>query len=238
MKKIIIAIVAILCIGVGFALLITKTVKFPSKEQPTDPIEAVTTTAAADVDATALTDESGSTVEGQSEAENGSDKDGETTKKDRTTKKSETTKKERTTKPVTTRSPDATTRKGAYHYAQSPGDLTSTTLADTSTFFTVPTTAALSAKDHPYTFASEADFNRNFASYGSDFGDITPDQYLTYANSLILSTTPYVEKKYAGNITHFYNPPTGEYASVSDDGHIIMYNRPKDPDKFWANIGS
>jgi pyocin large subunit-like protein len=81
-----------------------------------------------------------------------------------------------------------------------------------------------------YTFRSEEQYQAHFEKHAEEFGDITKDEYLIMANSLILDETGEVMTKLEkeDNDTVYYKVETNEFLILSTDGYIRTYFRPDD----------
>ena len=256
MKKWIPFVIAVLFIGSGSWLLISKTVLIPGRNnvqtpgdivtpgdvitpadvQTPDEIETPDSITQAGKDTTAASTAAAQTTAASEGASTTKAEPSTTVAEESTTKRQSligkpttttttaaavTTAKDTSEKPVTEPSSTArgqtTTRKSA-----SSGGGSSDTSKQTVTLSNDP-------KKHPYKFASQALLDEQYSLHAKEFGNPTKDQYLTYCNSLLLSTSTKIQKWAQGGKFLFYHPPTKEYAEVNSSGYITTYNSSEPP---------
>lgn len=81
-----------------------------------------------------------------------------------------------------------------------------------------------------YNFRSEDQYQSHYEKHGEEFGDISKEEYLIMANSLIQDETGEVMTKLEkeDNDTIYYKVETNEFLVLSTDGYIRTYFRPDD----------
>ena len=85
-----------------------------------------------------------------------------------------------------------------------------------------------------YTFRSEKLFDEHFQKHGSEFGDITKEEYLEMANALIASTSDKVLHKTASDgDSLFFDSENGYFLVISEDGYIRTFFIPSSGINYW-----
>ena len=114
-----------------------------------------------------------------------------------------------------------------------------TAIAALPLVITTSTSGAISYYAHLNTSGSGSESGSNFRNqdlldfhydkHGSEFGNISKEQYLQGANELINSTSDDIlTKTRANGDIIYYNPRTNEFAVRSADGYIRTYFKPSD----------
>lgn len=92
------------------------------------------------------------------------------------------------------------------------------------------TDSALPASEQTYQFASQQKFDQHYKKHGSEFGNISQDEYLQKANDLINSQAPTLKTKQekTDGDTCFYDTATNEFLVLSKKGVIRSFFCPSD----------
>lgn len=85
-----------------------------------------------------------------------------------------------------------------------------------------------------YSFNTEALLNSHYQKHGSEFGNITKEEYLQSANALItLNSSDVLTKSEDDGDTLYYSEGTNEFLVLSQDGYIRTYFKPDDGIKYY-----
>ena len=86
-----------------------------------------------------------------------------------------------------------------------------------------------------YTFRTEEQYQLHYEKHGDEFGDISKDEYLILANSLIQDESGEVLSKpeQEDDDTVYYREATNEFLILSDDGYIRTFFRPDDGIEYY-----
>jgi len=81
-----------------------------------------------------------------------------------------------------------------------------------------------------YSFRTEDLLASHYQKHGTEFGDITTEEYLQGANELINSSSPDILTKYEAEDGDkiYYAQTTNEFLVLSADGYIRTYFKPDD----------
>ena len=85
-----------------------------------------------------------------------------------------------------------------------------------------------------YTFRTEKLFDEHYKKHGSEFGDVTKEQYLELANKLINSRSDSVLRKTSDDgDSLFYDKDRNYFLVLSGDGYIRTLFRPDSGIRYW-----
>lgn len=76
-----------------------------------------------------------------------------------------------------------------------------------------------------YSFRTSELYESHFVKHGAEFGNITKEQYLQMANSLILSKTALTKNEEDGDKI-YYDADKNEFLVLSTDGYIRTFFKP------------
>ncbi len=113
-----------------------------------------------------------------------------------------------------------------------------TTTKDTGIFDALGTTAAsttteaTTAAAKKYYFRNDNLFDSHYQKHGSEFGDISQEEYLEMANKLINSSRVLTKYDDDGNKI-FYDEKTNEFLVLSKDGYIRTFFKPDDKKSYF-----
>ena len=95
------------------------------------------------------------------------------------------------------------------------------------------TTRSPAEKKH-YEFRNKARYDEHYEKHGSEFGNITKEEYLELANELINSDSDSILHKTADNGDRkFYDPDKNYFLVLSEDGYIRTFFMPTAGMKYW-----
>ena len=98
----------------------------------------------------------------------------------------------------------------------------------------VETESAKSEESVYYTFRSKKQYDDHFKKHGSEFGDITKQEYLDMANELIASSSDRVLHKMSNDNDYlFYDQDMNYFLVLSQDGYIRTFFRPSAGISYW-----
>lgn len=108
-------------------------------------------------------------------------------------------------------------------------EVTTTTTTTTAAATTTTTTTAASAEPDKeyiqYYFRSQKLFDSHYDKHGSEFGNITQEEYLQLANDMLNSDSDTVlhKKEKEDNDDVFFDTATGYFLVLSTDGYIRTF---------------
>lgn len=98
----------------------------------------------------------------------------------------------------------------------------------------VTTEADDSFFEYFYSFRTEELYDSHYEKHRNEFGDITKEEYLEMANSLINRQSDSVENKYDDDGDYmYYDISTNEFLVLSKDGYIRTFFKPSAGIDYW-----
>ena len=96
------------------------------------------------------------------------------------------------------------------------------------------TVPATEKSDKWYTFRNKTRYDEHYEKHGSEFGNITKEQYLQLANDLINDTSDKILHKYSEDGDYmFFNPDNNYFLVLSEDEYIRTFFIPSAGINYW-----